>query len=371
MASQVLGSVGTDGDGLSGLEYADNRLLAGRDGVQRTVNDARGQQISISNPRPALAGATLELNLDAAIQDKVEAVLQQVGATYRPKDATAIVMDPRSGALLAVANWPRVDANDPGGAPASALEDRATGFDYEPGSTFKAFTVAGALTGRRRHARHVVRPAAADPGRRPHDPRRRGPRPGDADDRADPVAVQQRRRDHDRRARAARARPRPPGLLDPPLRLRHADRRRPARRGARDRAAARQVVGLVDRQHPDRPGHLGHADADRDRLRRDRQRRHPAPAADRAPRRRPARAAAARAPRHLGPRRRRAAPDARGRAARRAAPRRRSRSPATSSPARPAPRTRSTRRPASTPTRPTSPRSSASRRPPTRSCWSR
>jgi cell division protein FtsI/penicillin-binding protein 2 len=146
MASQVLGFVGTDGAGLSGLEYADNRLLAGRDGLQRTVNDARGQQISISDPRPALAGATLELNLDSAIQDKAEAVLQQVGATYRPKDATAIVMDPRSGALLAVANWPAVDANDPAGAPASALQNRATGFDYEPGSTFKAFTVAGALT---------------------------------------------------------------------------------------------------------------------------------------------------------------------------------------------------------------------------------
>jgi cell division protein FtsI/penicillin-binding protein 2 len=54
-------------------------------------------------------------------------------------------MDPRNGELLAVANWPRVDANDLAGSPAWAQQNRATGFAYEPGSTFKAFTVAGAL----------------------------------------------------------------------------------------------------------------------------------------------------------------------------------------------------------------------------------
>jgi len=54
-------------------------------------------------------------------------------------------MDPRSGALLALANWPRVDANNPGDAPDYARQNRAIGATYEPGSTFKAFTVAGAL----------------------------------------------------------------------------------------------------------------------------------------------------------------------------------------------------------------------------------
>jgi cell division protein FtsI/penicillin-binding protein 2 len=64
---------------------------------------------------------------------------------FNPKDATAIVMDPSSGALLAVANWPQVNANDPGASPPSAMQDRAVGFAYEPGSTFKAVTVSGAL----------------------------------------------------------------------------------------------------------------------------------------------------------------------------------------------------------------------------------
>jgi cell division protein FtsI/penicillin-binding protein 2 len=59
-----------------------------------------------------------------------------------------MVMDPRSGDLLALANWPRVDANDVAGAPEYAKQNRAVGVNYEPGSTFKAITVAGALEDR-------------------------------------------------------------------------------------------------------------------------------------------------------------------------------------------------------------------------------
>jgi cell division protein FtsI (penicillin-binding protein 3) len=145
LAAQVLGSVGTDGNGLFGLEYGFNARLHGHDGVRRTVNDALGKPVAVTDPRPAVAGQGLQLTLDAKIQDKVEQVLQGVGETYRPKGATAIVIDPNDGELLAVANWPRINANDPAGAPGYANEDRAVGFTYEPGSTFKAFTVAGAL----------------------------------------------------------------------------------------------------------------------------------------------------------------------------------------------------------------------------------
>jgi cell division protein FtsI/penicillin-binding protein 2 len=91
------------------------------------------------------SGAHLQLTLDAAIQDRTEAVLAQVGAKYRPKSATAVVLDPRTNEVLAMANWPRVDPNHPAEAPAEARQNRAVGFTYEPGSTFKAFTVAGAL----------------------------------------------------------------------------------------------------------------------------------------------------------------------------------------------------------------------------------
>jgi cell division protein FtsI/penicillin-binding protein 2 len=68
-----------------------------------------------------------------------------VGETYSPKGATAIVMNPNDGEILALANWPPVDANNPSSSPSSADQDRAVSFNYEPGSTFKAITVAGAL----------------------------------------------------------------------------------------------------------------------------------------------------------------------------------------------------------------------------------
>jgi cell division protein FtsI/penicillin-binding protein 2 len=144
-ASQVLGMVGWGDRGLSGLEYLYNRALRGIDGIRRIVNDAIGQPISVDQPRPMVPGKTLRLTIDSALQDEVEQVLGGVAATYSPKGATAIVADPSTGNILALANWPRVDANDPSSAPLKAWEDQAVGFSYEPGSTFKAITVAAAL----------------------------------------------------------------------------------------------------------------------------------------------------------------------------------------------------------------------------------
>ena len=145
LAAQLLGSVGTDGRGLSGIEYERNKTLTGTDGERRLVKDALGQSINVRDTKPAHPGNRIELTIDAAIQDEVERVLSKVGQAYRPKGATAIVMDPRDSEVLAMANWPRIDANDPGAAPAYAAQNRAVGATYEPGSTFKAVTVAGAL----------------------------------------------------------------------------------------------------------------------------------------------------------------------------------------------------------------------------------
>jgi cell division protein FtsI/penicillin-binding protein 2 len=144
-ASQLLGFVGAQGNGLSGVEYMYNRQLRGRDGARDVVSDAIGQPISIDNVRPTVPGRTLRLTIDGALQSYVEQVLAGVGAQYSPQGATAIVSDPRTGAILALANWPRVDSNNPLVAPAAAWENQALGLSYEPGSTFKAITVAGAL----------------------------------------------------------------------------------------------------------------------------------------------------------------------------------------------------------------------------------
>ncbi|MGI8414227.1 MAG: peptidoglycan D,D-transpeptidase FtsI family protein [Solirubrobacteraceae bacterium] len=144
-ASQVLGGVHQDGRGYSGIEYRYDRALRGTDGVRKIVNDAIGQPISIDDARTAVPGQTVRLTIDAALQGEVEQVLAGVGAQYSPRGATAIAMDPNTGRVLALANWPGVNANDVAGAPAYATQDRAVDYDYEPGSTFKAITVAGAL----------------------------------------------------------------------------------------------------------------------------------------------------------------------------------------------------------------------------------
>jgi cell division protein FtsI (penicillin-binding protein 3) len=144
LAAQVLGVAGTEGHGL-GLEYSRNSILSGRAGERRVVSDALGQPVSIAETHPEAPGAALTLTLDANIQQRAEDVLSAVGRVFAPKDATAIVMDPRSGAILALANWPQVNANDPGSSPAEALEDRAVSFNYEPGSTFKVVAVSDGL----------------------------------------------------------------------------------------------------------------------------------------------------------------------------------------------------------------------------------
>ena len=145
LASQLLGTVGTDGQGLSGIEYAHDKTLHGTNGERRLVKDALGESIETRDPKPAKPGARLELTIDAAIQNEVERVLAGVGAQYRPHGATAVVMNPSTGEVLALANWPRVDADAPSSAPDYASQNRAVGYTYEPGSTFKSITVAGAL----------------------------------------------------------------------------------------------------------------------------------------------------------------------------------------------------------------------------------
>jgi cell division protein FtsI (penicillin-binding protein 3) len=145
LAAQVLGQVGTEGQGLSGLELSEESVLHGRTGQRKVVSDAIGQPVSITEPHQEVPGEPIALTIDANIQQRTEDVLNAAAQAFNPKDATAIVMDPRSGAILALANWPQANANDPGAATPEALRNRAVNFPYEPGSTFKAVTISGAL----------------------------------------------------------------------------------------------------------------------------------------------------------------------------------------------------------------------------------
>ncbi|MDQ3934861.1 MAG: penicillin-binding protein 2 [Actinomycetota bacterium] len=146
LASQLVGSVGTDGYGLAGIEQSLEKRLHGSDGKRRIVSDALGDPVSIVDLEQARPGQDVRLTIDSAIQERVESVLDGVGRTFQPKGATALVLDPRNGEILSLANWPPVNADRFGDAPAYARQNRAVGASYEPGSTFKPFTVAGAMS---------------------------------------------------------------------------------------------------------------------------------------------------------------------------------------------------------------------------------
>ncbi len=145
LAAQAIGAVGEENQGLTGLEMGEDSVLHGTDGERRIVNDALGEPIRLETVKEASDGEDLRLTLDPAIQKETEQALAEVGESYAPKGATAIVMNPRNSQLLAVANWPPVDPSDLENANPDDLINRATGFTYEPGSTFKAFTVSSAL----------------------------------------------------------------------------------------------------------------------------------------------------------------------------------------------------------------------------------
>ncbi len=145
MAAQTIGAVGSENQGLTGLEQSEESVLHGEDGERHVVTDALGEPIRLETAKEAVDGEDLRLTLDPAIQKKAEQVLGEVGETYAPKGATAIVMDPRNSQILATANWPPANPTDLEGVKPEDLMERATGFTYEPGSTFKAFTVSAAL----------------------------------------------------------------------------------------------------------------------------------------------------------------------------------------------------------------------------------
>ncbi|HTU15181.1 MAG TPA: penicillin-binding protein 2 [Solirubrobacterales bacterium] len=145
LASQVIGAVNEDGDGLTGLESSQEDALRGENGERRLVKDALGDPIRLDTIREASDGAPVELTLDAAIQAEAERVLAEVGETHDPVNASAIVMDTETSQVLAMANWPPVDLDNLDEADPDSLLNIGTSYTFEPGSTFKAFTVAAAL----------------------------------------------------------------------------------------------------------------------------------------------------------------------------------------------------------------------------------
>jgi cell division protein FtsI (penicillin-binding protein 3) len=148
LASQVLGYAGVDNHGLAGLELSLDRKVAGQPGRERIVKDASGQAIDTVVSRVERDGEDVYLTLDHTIQANAQAVLRDTVSRWHAKSATAIVLDPATGAVRAMAVAPGFDANRYPEIWRALQRNRAVTDTYEPGSTFKLVTVAGALSDR-------------------------------------------------------------------------------------------------------------------------------------------------------------------------------------------------------------------------------
>ncbi len=148
LAAHVLGFVNNDGMGQYGVEEAYNQQLSGQRGLLKATTDTRGIPIATSenfqiSPRQ---GSDIVLTIDRNIQAKVEQVLGEGMKKYRAKQAAAVIMDPSSGAILAMAGYPSFDPTHFDQVENyQVFANPAVNQIYEPGSVIKIFTMAAGL----------------------------------------------------------------------------------------------------------------------------------------------------------------------------------------------------------------------------------
>ncbi len=144
IAAQVLGYVGTDDNGLGGVEQRYDHQLHGEPGHMLTALDAR-RHVLASSERDPEPGANLVLTLDANIQYMAEQALDHAMERVKPLNGTVVVQDPHTGQILALAIRPTFDPNDIQHTSSELLRNHAVSDVYEPGSTFKLVTYSAAL----------------------------------------------------------------------------------------------------------------------------------------------------------------------------------------------------------------------------------
>lgn len=147
LGAQLLGFVNVNGNGQYGVEGAEDPLLAGLPGSVSAQQDAIGRVIgdSISQLRPPVNGADLRLTLDAGLQHMLEAAMWGTYEKNNAQGVTGLVMDVRTGAILAMATFPSFDSNAYAVTDPTLFTNPAVSRQYEPGSVMKAFTIAAAL----------------------------------------------------------------------------------------------------------------------------------------------------------------------------------------------------------------------------------
>jgi cell division protein FtsI (penicillin-binding protein 3) len=147
LAATLLGYTSVDGRGLEGLELGFDQVLRGS-GVQvPSIRDSYGRALLVEGlvDTSAVAGQDLVLSLDKYLTYVTESALAEAVEKHHARAGVAVVMDPRTGEVLALANVPTYDPNDPRDANAREARDRAVTDQFEPGSVMKTFTFAAVL----------------------------------------------------------------------------------------------------------------------------------------------------------------------------------------------------------------------------------
>ncbi|MHC4711648.1 MAG: peptidoglycan D,D-transpeptidase FtsI family protein [Planctomycetota bacterium] len=147
MLAQVIGFAGVDQQGLSGVEFACDSKLKGRDGYRTEYRDALARGIALPALEfvPAQDGCHVVLTVDANIQDFLESAVERCWQSHKPKAVTAVTLDPRTGEVLALAQRPTFDPADYARYDEKAWRLRAVTDTFEPGSMFKPFVFSAAL----------------------------------------------------------------------------------------------------------------------------------------------------------------------------------------------------------------------------------
>jgi len=147
LAAQVLGYVGTDGDGLAGLEYQYQRVLSGTPGEFRQEMSPSGQPIAqgVDETTAPVPGDDLVTTIDRQFQYEVQTALAAAVKANHAKGGTVIVMDPHTGDIYAMASYPAYDANAFPDASAAAHRNTALVDAFEPGSVNKVITASAAI----------------------------------------------------------------------------------------------------------------------------------------------------------------------------------------------------------------------------------
>lgn len=146
VTAHVLGFTNIDGQGLEGLERAFDSVLAPRHGSQLQLRDVRGRVVrDLEEVRPPVDGRDLHLTLDLRLQYLAHRELKQAMQATGAKAASVVVMDPRTGEVLAMANQPSFNPNNRAQLSPEAVRNRAMVDTFEPGSVIKAFTLAEAV----------------------------------------------------------------------------------------------------------------------------------------------------------------------------------------------------------------------------------